>query len=271
MLCSVRLNLGATYFWQERYDLAIAQYDAALQIARDAGLALHTWRAHFNLAEAYYKRFQATRDAADERQGDAHSAAALARAGDADRSDATRSLKAGVLGAHSGANPDRLLPQEFAVHFDEMAEVQRQRALLAVPVEPQAHVRAHLAIAGAYLAIAAKEREAALALIDKHALGAVFGDDFARLRSTFERELTREQRLSAQWKQAAGDLLPDERRAAVLAELLRAGAINKSGYAHASGLGLATASKHLGELAARGLLVQSGKGPATRYRLPDER
>jgi tetratricopeptide (TPR) repeat protein len=271
MLCSVRLNLGATYFWQERYDLAIAQYDAALQIARDAGLALHTWRAHFNLAEAYYKRFQATRDAADERQGDAHSAAALARAGDADRSDATRSLKAGVLGAHSGANPDRLLPQEFAVHFDEMAEVQRQRALLAVPVEPQAHVRAHLAIAGAYLAIAAKEREAALALIDKHALGAVFSDDFARLRSTFERELTREQRLSAQWKQAAGDLLPDERRAAVLAELLRAGAISKSGYAHASGLGLATASKHLGELAARGLLVQSGKGPATRYRLPDER
>lgn len=270
ILCSVRLNLGATYFWQGRLDLAIAQYEAALQTARAAGLALHTWRAHFNLAEAHYKRFQATRDAADERRGDAHSAAALAGASDADRSDATRSLKAEVLGADSGANPDRLLPQEFAAHFDEMAEVQRQRALLAVPIEPSAHVRAHLAIARAYLAIAAKEREAALAMIHKHGLGQMFSEDFAQLRSTFERGLTREQRLGAQWKQVASDLLDDARRAPVLAALLQAGTLSKSGYAHASGLGLATASKHLGELAARGLLVQSGKGPATRYRLPDE-
>jgi tetratricopeptide (TPR) repeat protein len=269
MLCSVRLNLGATYFWQARYDVAIAQYDAALQTARAAGLALHLWRAHFNLAEAYYKRFQTTRDADDERRGDAHSAAAMAGANDADRSDATRGLKAEVLGADNGANPDRLLPQEFAAHFDEMAEVQRQRALLAVPIEPAAHVRAHLAIARAYLAIAAKEREAASALIHKHSLGHSFGDDFAQLRSTFERELTREQRLAARWQQAASDLLADDRRAAVLTELLRTGAINKSGYAQASGLGLATASKHLGELTARGLLLQSGKGPATRYRLPD--
>jgi tetratricopeptide (TPR) repeat protein len=271
MVCSVHLNLGATYFWQGRYDLAIEQYDAALRGSRTSGLALHTWRAHFNLAEAYYKRFQATRDAADERQGDAHSAAALAGAGDGDgdRSDATRNLKAEVLGADSGANPDRLLPQEFAAHFDEMAQVQRQRALLAVPVEPQAHVRAHLAVARAYLAIATKEREAALALIHKHGLRENFADEFAQLRATFERELTREQRLAAQWQQQAGDLLGDERRAAVLAELLRAGSINKSAYALASGLGLATASKHLGELATRGLLLQTGKGPSTRYRAAD--
>lgn len=270
MLCSVHLNLGATYFWQDRLDLAIGQYDAALRMSRTAGLALHTWRAHFNLAEAYYKRFQATRDAADERQGDAHSAAAMAGAGDADRSDATRNLKAEVLGADSGANPDRLLPQEFAAHFDEMAEVQRQRALLAVPLEPQAHVRARLAVARAYLAIAAKEREAALALVHKHGLREAFGDEFAQLRATFERELTREERLAARWKQHAADLLSDPRRAAVLAELVRAGAINKSAYAQASGLGLATASKHLGELAARGLLQQTGKGPSTRYLLPPD-
>jgi Fic family protein len=136
-----------------------------------------------------------------------------------------------------------------------------------VPVEPQAHVRAHLAVARAYLAIAVKEREAALALIHKHGLREAFDADFDQLRTTFERELTREERLAAAWKQAAGDLLGDARRGVVLAELLRAGAISKSGYAQASGLGLATSSKHLGELAARGLLVQTGKGPSTRYRL----
>jgi tetratricopeptide (TPR) repeat protein len=267
MLCSVRLNLGATFFWQARYDDAIRQYQAALDGSRAAGLALHTWRAHYNLAEAYYKRYQATRDVNDERLGDAHSAAALAGDQDAERAQATRGLKGEVLGTDASAN--RLLPQELAAHFEETTEVQRQRAVLAIPIEPAAHVRAHLVIARAYLAIAAKEREAALGLIQKHDLGTEFRADFEALRSTFNRELTREEHLAAHWGQQAADLLNDERRAAVLAELVRSGAINKSAYAQVSGLGLATASKHLGLLAERGLLVQTGKGPSTRYQLPD--
>jgi tetratricopeptide (TPR) repeat protein len=266
MLCSVRLNLGAVLFWQARYDDAIHQYQAALDGSRAAGLNLHTWRAHYNLAEAHYKRFQTTRDAEDERLGDAHSAAATASDQDAERAQATRGLKGEVLGTDASAN--RLLPQELAAHFEETTEVQRQRAVLAIPIEAAAHVRAHLAIARAYLSIATKEREAALALIHKHGLREGFDDEFAQLKQTFERELTREQRLAAQWKQASADLLGDERRAAVLAELLRHGAINKSGYAQVCGLGLATASKHLGLLAERGLLVQTGKGPSTRYVLP---
>jgi tetratricopeptide (TPR) repeat protein len=271
MVASTHLNLGATCFWQDRLRDAIEHYLRGLKIAKEAGLALHLRRAHYNLAEAHYKLFQTTLDPEHERVGDAHGAAALALAqqeGDPARSDAARRLKSEVLGVESGANPDRLLPQEFAAHFDEMADVQRQRALLAVPIEPAAHVRAHLAIARAYLGIAAKEREAALSLIQKHGLSETFGDEFAQLRSTFERELTREQRLAARWQQAASDLLADERRREVLAELLRTGSINKSAYAKVCGLGLATASKHLGELATRGLVAQTGKGPATRYRLP---
>jgi len=268
ILCSVHLNLGATYFWKGNYDHAIEQYQSALKHSRAAGLTLHAWRAHFNLAEAHYKRFQITRNLDDEQQGDAHSAAAMAGAGDADRSDATRKLKNEVLGGDAGANPDRLLPQEYAAHFDEMAEVQRQRAVLAIPIEAPAHVRAHLAIARAYLAIATKEREAALAMIQKHGLHETFDEEFAQLKQTFERELTREQRLAARWKQSTADMLSDERRAAVLAELFRAGSINKSTYAQVCGLGLATASKHLGLLAERGLLLQKGKGPSTRYVLP---
>ncbi len=266
ILISVHLNLGATYFWQARYDDAIKQYQAALDGSRAAGLALHTWRAHYNLAEAYYKRYQTTRDAEDERLGDAHSAAALASDQDAERAQATRGLKGEVLGTDASAN--RLLPQELAAHFEETTEVQRQRAILAIPIEPAAHVRAHLAIARAYLAIAAKEREAALALMHKHRLDSRFATEFDALRSTFNRELTREEHLAEEWSRQAADLLTDERRAAVLAELLRSGSINKSAYAQACALGLATASKHLGQLAERGLLLQTGKGPSTRYVLP---
>ena len=120
----------------------------------------------------------------------------------------------------------------------------------------------------AYLAIAAKEREAALSLIRKHGLGSAFVDDFEALRSTFNRELTREEQLAEQWRREAADLLGDERRAAALAELVRNGSINKSTYAQVCELGLATASKHLGLLAERGLLLQTGKGPSTRYVLP---
>ena len=54
----------------------------------------------------------------------------------------------------------------------------------------------------------------------------------------------------------------------MLAQLLEAGSLNKSGYAQLCSLSPATASKHLVTLAERGLLVQSGKGPATRYTLP---
>jgi tetratricopeptide (TPR) repeat protein len=268
MLCSVHLNLGVTYFWQGHNDAAITQYQIALQHGRAAGLVLHMRRAHFNLAEAFYKRFLSTRDLQDEQAGDAHAAAAAQGETHADQARAAQQLKEQVLGDGAEAMRQNLLPQEFAAHFDEMAEVQRQRAVLAVPIDPQAHARAHLAIARAYLAVAAKEREAALALMHKHQLAEPFTAELAALASTFNRTLTRQEHIAAQWKAQAADLLHDERRALVLAELFEAGSLSKSAYAQRCGVALATASKHLTRLAQRGLLHQTGKGPSTRYVLP---
>jgi Fic family protein len=51
--------------------------------------------------------------------------------------------------------------------------------------------------------------------------------------------------------------------------MLRDGSLSKSSYGEVAGVAPATASKHLALLTRRGLLVQSGRGPATRYRLPD--
>jgi len=272
VVANTHLNLGVNLFWQARYDAAIEQYALSLSKAEAAGLQVLIGRAHYNLAEAHYKRFQSTGDAEDEREGDFH-AAASHKVWAAERNDAateaTLGLKNEILGRRDSASFDRLLPGEAAAHYGEFADVQRQREVLALPLDPQAHVHAHLTIARAYLAISMKEREAALALIDKHGLGDRFAGEFDTLRTTFDRELTREQRLAAQWKQGAADLLGDERRAGVLTHVLREGSINKSAYAEVCSVGAATASKHLATLAERRLLVQTGKGPSTRYLLPN--
>ena len=99
-------------------------------------------------------------------------------------------------------------------------------------------------------------------------MGDRFSAEFEQLRNTFDRELTREQRLASQWEREAGELLQEQRRIALLNHLFRSGSIQKSMYAKVCGVGLATASKHLNTLAQRGLLEQTGNGPSTRYVLP---
>ena len=272
-------NLGAAYFWQGKYELAIDHYKQALVISQQARLRIFVGRAHYNLAEAYYKRFQALDRPEDERLGDAHSAAALATwpEGDAAAADATRSLKAEILGPRDGQFYDRLLPGEFAAHFDAMAEVQRHRAALALPLAPPDRIHAHLAIALAYADIAAKERDAALLLMERHGGKGGHADVLERLRDTLRQDDDGHARQAEAWCEATAALLPQTQdRAqgqaqslALLQHLLRQRAINKSGYALLCGVGLATASKQLVRLAAAGLLVQTGKGPSTRYLLPE--
>ncbi len=271
-MASTYLNLGANYFWLGDYDAAIAYYQQGLKVATEADLRLHVRRAHYNLAEAFYMRFRIWRAPEDERQGDAHVQAALAAwAHESDPAHValTKDLKQEILGEHQTRVYDRFLPQEAAAHYAEMAEIERQRIILAAPGKPEEHIRAHLNIANAYLAISVKEREAALALIEEHGLGDRFASEFERLRTTFERALTREQKLEAEWKARAGDLLNDTRRTAVLKHLCERNTINKSAYAELCSVGPATASKHLVHLTALGLLKQIGRGPSTHYMLPE--
>jgi tetratricopeptide (TPR) repeat protein len=273
MLVSVHGNLGVIYFWQGRYDDAIREYLLALTICQTAGLSTPLSSTHFNLAEAFYTRFQLTRDPEDERRGDMHAAISVRAspsAKDQSHVEATSKLKADILGASTGPRShDRLLPEELAAHFEEMLEVQRHRHTLAIPSTPTTHVRARLAVAKAYLVISAKEREAAIALINKHDLGDQFAHEFEDLRNTFARELNREQQVAAEWQTSAAEILQEQKRIAVLEHLFHDGSIQKSVYARLCGVGLATASKHLTILADRGLLVQSGRGPSTRYALPN--
>jgi tetratricopeptide (TPR) repeat protein len=274
LLASTLLNLGATYFWQGEHDQAREQYEQALAVATKAQLRFIAGRAHYNLAEVAYLQFRDSGDPADEQRGDRHTAAALTvwpHESDPAYVEATQKLKAEVLGTAAQRSADRLAPPEAVLHPAELAEVQAQRELLAVPSAPELQVRAQLRIAQAYLAVAVKEREAALALAERHGLGGHFDADLQSLRGTFERELNAEQRLARDWAAEAADLLQPVRCQAVLAHLHQAGWLNKSGYAELCGLSPATASKHLATLAQRGLLLQTGKGPSTRYQLAPPR
>jgi tetratricopeptide (TPR) repeat protein len=271
VVASVHLNLGASHFWRREFDPAIREYRQALDQSLDCQLKLHAFRARYNLAETHYTRFKESADPWDEREGDAHIQTALAQAGSEVSPAAIESanqLKAELLKRVTVPETNRLLPNESAVHFDEMTEIHRQRDILAVPADPESHAQAHLIIARAYATIAAKEREAALALIQRAGLQDRFSADFTELQQTFERGLTREQQIANTWKQQASDLLDDTRRASVIAHLQRDGAINKSRYAELGAVSPATASKHLAMLTERALLVQQGKGPSTRYVLP---
>jgi tetratricopeptide (TPR) repeat protein len=271
ILASTTSNLGAAYFWQGRYDQAIEQYRSALAQADAAHEPVLVNRIRYNLAEAHYKRFQLAKDPQDEKRGDEYIARVMqAAASEKDTlfQEAAPQLKREILSPTDGHVHERLWPEELAAHFVEMSEVQRHRTTLALPALPHERIRAHLAIANAYLAISTKEREAALALIREHELGAEFDAEIDALHMTFSRELTREKALLAQWKQKTYGVLTDERANTVLKAVLEGGSINKSGYASLCQVGLATASKHLGTLAERGLLVQTGKGPSTRYVLP---
>ncbi|HEY6354971.1 MAG TPA: tetratricopeptide repeat protein [Burkholderiaceae bacterium] len=280
IVVSSRGNLGLIYLWSGQLGKAIEEYQIALALSLEANLRLHANRTHHNLAEAYYKRYQRSLDTEDERLGDLHAEAVL-RAPITESSpglvELTRHLKdeslagaTAVRGRDGGEAKDRLIPQESAVHFEQMSDIQRHRAALAVPLAPDAHVRARLAIARAYLTIAVKEREAAQMLMQRHGLTQEFAVDVAQLRHTYDRELSREQALAANWRPQVEDFLDEIRGAALVAHLLREGAINKSAYAELCRVSPATASKHLTTLTARGLLRQTGKGPSTRYLLSDD-
>jgi hypothetical protein len=169
----------------------------------------------------------------------------------------------------TGGAKDRLIPQESAVHFEQMSDIQRHRAALAVPLAPTAHVRARLAIAGAYLTIAVKEREAAQMLMQRHGLTQEFVAEVAQLRHTYDRELSREQVLAASWRTRVEDLLDEPRCLALAAHLLREGSINKSAYAGLCSVEPGHRIKAPDDAAARGPLQQTGKGPSTRYLLKD--
>ena len=264
-------NLGASAFWQHDHDAAIEAYGRALIECLACDQPFLTFRTRYNLAEAHFHRFLIHRDPLDEEIGDRYVQEALATRGSGSSPaamESARKLKQSVLDSSAAAPTNRMLPGEDAIHLEQMNVVHRHREILSVPGEPTQHAAAHLAIAAAYAAIAAKERGSAVALVQAHGLQKRFAQEFLALYDTFNREISREQQLAAAWKQAAADLVADASRSTLLACLLDDGAINKSAYAQLCSVSPATASKHLGLLTERGLLVQMGKGPSTRYELP---
>jgi tetratricopeptide (TPR) repeat protein len=268
-LAAIELNIGAALFWEDRWDEAIDHYKRAAQLAQASGLQTILGRAHYNLAEAYFTRFQRTDAVEDELQGDAYARMAQViweTDNDAGFAEATRNLKRTVLGDRQHLVYDRLLPAELAAHFDEMKQIEQQRHRLESSSAVEERVDARLHIAQAYLRIAVAEREAALSLAHQHGLQADVSPQLQALRDTFDLALSSQEQWAARWEQAR--VIPRELVAALVQRLAAEHELTKSSCAQACSVSPATASKYLADLAAAGLLTRVGKGPATRYLPP---
>lgn len=280
IVVSAHLNLGAAHFLAGALGSALGAYGQALALAGNAGLRLHTFRARYNLAEAHYTRYRRDGDAEDERLGDAHRDAALATpvsdCGPA-ALEAVRRLRRDVLGdalpagepgPDAAREADRLLPAEAAVHVEAFAEIRRLRERLAAGLDPHSHAQAQLDLARCYADIALAEREAARVWIHRHALGPGLVAELDALRRRLAHAEDAGGTLADRWAAEASDLLEASRRSEVVQALLARGELAKASYAEVAGVAPATASRHLALLTQRGLLAASGRGPATRYRLP---
>jgi tetratricopeptide (TPR) repeat protein len=268
ILSSTHQNLGNAQFWAGRLDDAVRSYEEGLRFATASGLRTLIGRAHYNLAEACYTRFQAGGDAQDEARGDMHarlSGAVWSLAGDKAALEATSNLKRTVLGEREQLIYDRMLPGELAAHFDEMSEIQTERLHQSAARDAADRIRATLKIARAYGAIAAKEREAALALIRLQPKPGQWASELAEVRSAFEAALSDEEREVQRWRSAPGCPVPAALLPLVVRQSQSPEGLTKSNYAHRCGLSPATASKHLAQLAALGLVTRHGLGPTTRY------
>lgn len=261
-------NLGACHFWQQQFDLAIADYEMALQMAQRVGLNWHIGTAHYNLAEAHYSRFVARGNVEDERAGDAHAAQAF---------DATRlhypihaenalKLKERILGGAVGTVVDQIVPGERAAHPIELSRIDELLQQTSTAGSDAERASIHLQIAQAYLALALEGRAIALQWAEKAGMSKAFVAALDAFQATFDQAVRPTRPLVEHWH--AQSHLPAGALEGAVSQLLREGFLNKSSYASAGGVSLATASKHLALLAEHGLLLQTGKGPATKYVLP---
>jgi len=272
-LAVAHLNLGACYFSLGEYAEAVASYARALDICQTQQLAQRGGQACYNLAEAHYAWFKVSQEPRHQTLGDGFVERAINfwRSGNylADIENARR-LKADQHGRLAAPDLQSIAPRERAEHVVEMAEIDElRRALDGVDDTRNAAeaVRLRMEIARRYARIAASEGELALRVAEQRGASAVYEAGLRAVQADFARSQSRERALVAQAAKAAN--LPESALLAAFKHLLTEGCLTKSAYAQASQVSAATASKHLMALAQAGVLVQLGKGPSTRYVLPE--
>jgi tetratricopeptide (TPR) repeat protein len=249
-------------------DSAVLQLNHVVRISQQFGLARHQLSGLMNLAEVHFLRMKQHGGIDDERLGDQYAKQArelAARLGLTQQEAKAQSLKQATLNPQTAVH--HLLPIETSAHPGEFAKIEALRAELALPRPPAQRARTHIALSQLYLRIAAKERDAARGLMQTHGLSDL-ESELEALQQTWAHDGNLASRLSQRWREQVGDWLTDAQRKAVLARLLEEGSLSKSSYGEAAEVSPATASKHLGLLADKGLLEQQGRGPATRYVLP---
>lgn len=261
-------TIGVVQMAKGDSDNAIKYIIKSLSISRQYKLLQHEATSLLNLAEIYFIRFKSSGNCDDEISGDLYlkEGTKIADALDLEQyKDKAATLKDTVLNPKTALST--LVPPEQAAHAQEFVEIQKLRLEMAVPRPPTQRARTHIALSQLYLRIAAKERDAARGLMQTHGLSDL-ESELEALQQTWAHDGNLASQLNQRWREQVGDWLTEAQRKAVLARLLEEGSLSKSSYGEAAEVSPATASKHLGLLADKGLLEQQGRGPATRYVLP---
>lgn len=269
---ATQLNLGVAYFWSDRISQAISAYERALAVASEADLQPLMGRAHYNIAEAMYRRFGLEHKPADEHFGDAHARTSLeiwTKLGDKAAIEAAKNLKGVVLGLREHLVYDRMLPGELAAHFDELSRIEILRQQIVCAESDESRALAHLAIAKEYLGIVVKERERALALIAGKQVTDAIDAQLRALTDSFRQSLSLEEALIERWREESKGVVPSGKLVDLAKHLARSDTIKKSTYASICAVSPATASKHLALLAQSGLLERQNRGRATLFRRVD--
>jgi tetratricopeptide (TPR) repeat protein len=274
-LCVRPEGLAGTYVAIAAADMVLGDLDSAvwhltnvLRISQQFDLPRHQLSGLMNLAEVHFLRLKQHGEIEDERSGDEYAERArelASRLGLTQYETKAQTLKQATLNPQTATH--HLLPIETSAHPGEFAKIEALRAELALPRPPAQRARTHVALSQLYLRIAAKERDAARGLMQTHSLSDL-ESELEALQQTWAHDGNLASQLNSRWREQVGDWLTDSQRKAVLERLLAEGSLSKSSYGEAAEVSPATASKHLGLLADKGLLEQQGRGPATRYVLP---
>lgn len=269
LLENAKINIGVAYMYQGNFEKSIQIFNEALTLNKETGRKLNTMTIHFNLAECFYKCHLATGLERDIHNGDIHREITESIARDLNIPNVMKTaqeLKSTVLG--DAIRGDQFSEVGDFAPVEEISRIVDLRDRLASACDLKEIAFLRLELSRMYLKLAVSERSEAINVAKSHNFYDSISDSVSELNQRWLVPLDFEQELCRRWRVDLGDLVSTEKIVRLIKRLSTNGYLSKSSYGETAEVSPATASKHLGLLADKGLLQQQGRGPATRYVLP---
>ena len=262
-------NLSIAYMLKGDFTEAITHLTDALALSDSFGRHTYTLAIHYNLAECHYNLYRLNNEIIHIKQGDAHKRSAERLASQLKMPaalEATQELRKSILGDISIVDKFIIADDHGDAHQNESINKLRESLALTNSAVDIADIQ--ISLATAYVKLAVSSRDAAIDALSGQEVNSSLQQRLRNLEDIWKRSEDQELELSVSFRRYLRNALAEHQAKSVAAILVSQGWLNKSSYGEAAEVSPATASKHLGLLADKGLLEQQGRGPATRYVLP---